>query len=64
VQTEDGREVLIKVPGQVAYVRYRPLERSALKTGQKVLLSGRNGENGLVADLIVLNPSLAMDSGF
>jgi hypothetical protein len=59
VQTDDGREVTIKVPGQVAYVRYRPAERSALKAGQTVLFGGQSREGGLLADLIVLNPSLA-----
>jgi len=59
VQTADGREVIVKVPGQVAYVRYRSVERTALKTGQKVLFSGQSREGGLLADLIVLNPSLA-----
>ena len=64
VQTEDGREVAITVPGQIVYVRYRPLERSALKAGQKALLSGRSKEGGVVADLIILNPSPAMGGGF
>jgi hypothetical protein len=60
VQTADGREITIKVPGQVAYVRYRPAERSALKAGQRVLFGGQSRPGGLLADLIVLNPSLAM----
>jgi hypothetical protein len=64
VQTEDGREVTMKVPGQVAYVRYRPLERSTLKAGQKALFGGRSKEGGVIADLIIVNPSLAMGPGF
>jgi hypothetical protein len=64
VQNEEGREVTVVVPGQVAYVRYRPLERSALKAGQKALLSGRSKEGGVIADLVILNPSLAMGPGF
>jgi hypothetical protein len=59
VQTAEGREVTVKVPGQVAYVRYRLVERTALKAGQKVLFGGQSREGGLLADLIVLNPSLA-----
>jgi hypothetical protein len=57
IQTEDGREITLRVPGQVAYVRHRPIERSALKAGQKALLSVRTTESGRVADVIVLNPS-------
>jgi hypothetical protein len=59
-----SRYCSITVPGQVAYVRYRPLERSALKAGQKALLSGRSKEGGVIADLIILNPSFAMGPGF
>jgi hypothetical protein len=55
-----GCERTIKVPGQVAYVRYRPLERSALKAGQKALLAGCSKEGGVIADPIIVNPSLAM----
>ena len=29
----------IKVPGQIAYARYQPLERSTLKAGQKALFA-------------------------
>ena len=54
----------IKVPGQIAYVRYRPLERSELKAGQKALFSGRSKEGGPIADLIIVNPSLVMGPGF
>jgi hypothetical protein len=64
VRTDDGREVRVTVPGQVAYVRFRPQDRGALTAGRKALLVGRSGESGLVADLIVLNPSPAMGSGF
>ena len=64
VQTEDGREVAIKVPGQITYASYRPLERTALKKNQKVLIVGRQRGNGGLADLIVVNPSLAMGTGF
>lgn len=64
VQTEEGREVTIIVPGQISYARYRPLERSALKAGQKALLSGRSKEDGVIADLVIVNPSLAMGPGF
>ena len=56
VQTEDGREVLIQVPGQVVYARYRPMARSDLKAGQKVILGGKAGENGFVADLVIVTP--------
>ena len=64
VQTADGREVIVTVPGQVSYVRYRPQERSALKAGQKALCSGRSGDNGLVTDVIILNPPLTLGPGF
>lgn len=64
VQTEDGREVTITVPGQVAYVRYRPAERAALQAGQMALFAGPSKAGGLVAGLIVVNPSLAMGPGF
>jgi hypothetical protein len=64
VQTEDGREVAIKVPGQITYARYKPLERSALKAGQKALIVGRQQGSGGIADLIVVNPSMAMGPGF
>jgi len=64
VQTEDGHEVTIKVPGQITYATYRPMERSALKNGQKVMIIGRQRGNGGIADLVVVNPSLAMGPGF
>jgi hypothetical protein len=64
VQSEDGREVMITVPGQISYARYRPLERSELKAGQKALFSGHSKPGGVVADVIVVNPSLVMGPGF
>jgi hypothetical protein len=64
VQTADGREITIKVPGQITYARYRPIGRGDLKAGQKVLIVGRQRGNGGLADLIVVNPSLAMGPGF
>jgi hypothetical protein len=64
VQTEEGREVTIKVPGQIAYMRYRPAERSQLQAGQKALLAGRMQEGGPIVDLIILNPALVMGPGF
>jgi hypothetical protein len=64
VQTADGREVLVRVPGQLVYVRYRPQARTALKVGQHVLLVGHSTENGLSADVIVLNPSLGPGPNF
>src|SRR5579871_1332508 len=60
IRTAEGQEVLIKVPGQVAYVRYRLLKRSDVKVGQKALIMGNTTETGFVADVIVLNPSLAL----
>ncbi len=60
VQTEDGHEIEVKVPGQVPYVRYRPAARGDLKAGQKALFAGRPKEGGVIADLIILNASLAM----
>jgi hypothetical protein len=64
VQTEDGHEVKIKVPGQLTYARYRPIDRGTLKADQKVLIVGRQRGNGGIADLIVVNPSLVMGPGF
>jgi hypothetical protein len=64
VQAEDGHEVTIKVPGQLTYARYRPLERGGLKAGQKALIVGRQRGNGGIADVIVVNPSLVMGPGF
>jgi hypothetical protein len=64
VQAEDGREVTITVPGQISYVRYHRLARTAMKAGQKALFSGRNKEGSLVADVILLNPAHSMGPSF
>jgi len=64
VRTADGREVVIIVPGQLAFVRYRPMERSALKAGQEAQFIGRSDVGGLVADLILLNAAFAPGLGF
>jgi hypothetical protein len=64
VQTTGGRPVGIRVPEQVAYVRYRPLERGDPKAGQKVLFSGHSPGDGFVAERVVVNPSLAIGPGF
>jgi hypothetical protein len=64
IQTDDGRDIRVTVPGQVTFARFRPADRGTLAAGRKVLLVGRSGEGGqLIADLIILNPSLAMGSG-
>jgi hypothetical protein len=64
VQTQEGREVVIRVPGQLVFATYRPLERSSLKDGQKAFFLGRSSEGKLIADLIIVNPQLAMGPGF
>jgi hypothetical protein len=63
VEMEDGHEVTMKVPGQLTYVRYHRAERSELKAGQKVVCSGKTRPGGLLADVVVLTPAPAHDSG-
>jgi hypothetical protein len=64
VQTADGREVTVTVPGQAAYVRYRLLNRAALLAGKKALFCGKTRERGVIADLIILNPSPTLGFSF
>ena len=64
VQTNTGREVKVTVAGQIAFLHYRPVNKSAIKAGQKVLLGGRSKNGKLVADTVILNPPAPAGFGF